>query len=667
MHGTYTRLDPKKKIPIEQAFFPHIKDEDYLPCRNTIVESWLGESNHILSDDALKKIGSNTGLGFSMTFAISSLLTRYGYINYGMIESDGIQFSSNGRSSVSSRSSSSNAKKVAVIGAGMAGLCTGRQLKRLSKLSQIDLDVDIYEGGDKVGGRMYSAKVRSSKDSTAVDIGAQIITGFEGGNPMDVVIRRQLQLPVHYIEDPHSPLYGVNGKVVPQEIDEALEGFYNQILALTSSIEKKDNSKDGFSLGEVFLDCYEHHVLHPTMSFYEHSIVHWHLANLEFANCTPLDQVDLWNWDQDDDFAFKGNHAVLVSGYQEVAEKMSDHLNIHYNQTVTKIKHRSRGVEVFGDGEMLLGYADRVVVTSSLGVLKSNLIEFDPQLPNWKYEAIENLGFGTLNKVALLFESVFWPKDAFHIGIVTPSSFYESGSLDYDRESLKNDRGFAYLFLNAYKYTGMPILIAFNSGMAALNQRKPQEEISAILKKLRNAFGSKVSKLVDYKMSDWKNNKLIQGSYSFIKVNSSGDDYDILAEPISPMSLRDADKIVTTKRNVDDLIKEDESRDEWKEWRVFFAGEATCKNYPATVPGAFISGLRESAAIINILDCERYYKSISESKKQSTVKCYYPGCGMSIPKHLILSHVMLEHIDKRILGVSFLSYFMYLTYVSQNL
>jgi monoamine oxidase len=43
--------------------------------------------------------------------------------------------------------------------------------------------------------------------------------------------------------------------------------------------------------------------------------------------------------------------------------------------------------------------ADAVVVSVSLGVLKSEAITFEPELPDRKKEAISRLGFGLLNKV----------------------------------------------------------------------------------------------------------------------------------------------------------------------------------------------------------------------------------------------------------------------------
>ena len=44
--------------------------------------------------------------------------------------------------------------------------------------------------------------------------------------------------------------------------------------------------------------------------------------------------------------------------------------------------------------------ADAVIVAAPLGVLKANAISFQPSLPEWKTQAINNLGFGLLNKAS---------------------------------------------------------------------------------------------------------------------------------------------------------------------------------------------------------------------------------------------------------------------------
>ena len=46
--------------------------------------------------------------------------------------------------------------------------------------------------------------------------------------------------------------------------------------------------------------------------------------------------------------------------------------------------------------------ADAVVLSVPLGVLKANVISFHPPLPEWKTQAIHNLGFGLLNKVGVV-------------------------------------------------------------------------------------------------------------------------------------------------------------------------------------------------------------------------------------------------------------------------
>lgn len=67
----------------------------------------------------------------------------------------------------------------------------------------------------------------------------------------------------------------------------------------------------------------------------------------------------------------------------------------------------------------------------------------------------------------------------------------------------------------------------------------------------------------------WGSDPLSYGSYSHVRVQSSGSDYDLLAETVGS--------------------------------RLFFAGEATTRQYPATMHGAFLSGLREASRILQAM------------------------------------------------------------------
>ena len=77
----------------------------------------------------------------------------------------------------------------------------------------------------------------------------------------------------------------------------------------------------------------------------------------------------------------------------------------------------------------------------------------------------------------------------------------------------------------------------------------------------------------------WRSDEYSCGSYSYVAAGASGNDYDFLAAPICPVS-----QGVGLAQS-----------------RVFFAGEHTIKNYPATVHGAMLSGLREAGKIGDVL------------------------------------------------------------------
>uniref|UniRef100_A0A0D3FUS6 Amine oxidase domain-containing protein n=1 Tax=Oryza barthii TaxID=65489 RepID=A0A0D3FUS6_9ORYZ len=86
----------------------------------------------------------------------------------------------------------------------------------------------------------------------------------------------------------------------------------------------------------------------------ERGVLDWHLANLEFSNAGCLSELSLAPWDQDDHCFLAGRNA-------------------------------------------------RCFCTAPLGALKSRSIMLEPELLERKLEAIQRLGFGLLNKVAMVF------------------------------------------------------------------------------------------------------------------------------------------------------------------------------------------------------------------------------------------------------------------------
>lgn len=200
--------------------------------------------------------------------------------------------------------------------------------------------------------------------------------------------------------------------------------------------------------------------------------------------------------------------------------------------------------------------ADMVLCTLTLGVLKvaispysenqENTVKFHPPLPTWKQQAIQRLGFGNLNKVVLCFDRIFWDPNTNlfgHVGSTTAS------------------RGELFLF---WSITQSPVLLALVAGQSAAIMENVSDDVivGRCIAVLKGIFGNTaVPQPKETVVTRWRADPWARGSYSFVSVGSSGSDYDLLAAPVTPLE-DDTEKGIP---------------------RLFFAGEHTIRNYPATV------------------------------------------------------------------------------------
>uniref|UniRef100_A0A673ZUU4 Lysine-specific histone demethylase n=1 Tax=Salmo trutta TaxID=8032 RepID=A0A673ZUU4_SALTR len=305
------------------------------------------------------------------------------------------------------------------------------------------------------------------------------------------------------------------------------------------------------------------------LSSRDRQILDWHFANLEFANATPLSTLSLKHWDQDDDFEFTGSHLTVRNGYSCVPVALAEGLDIKLNTAVRQVRYTASGCEVIAVNtrsttQTFIYKCDAVLCTLPLGVMKQQppAVQFVPPLPEWKTAAIQRMGFGNLNKVVLCFDRVFWDPSVNlfgHVGSTTAS------------------RGELFLFWNLYK---APILLALMAGEAAGIMENISDDVivGRCLAILKGIFGSSaVPQPKETVVTRWRADPWARGSYSYVAAGSSGNDYDLMAQPITPgPAIPGASQPVP---------------------RLFFAGEHTIRNYPATVHGALLSGLREAGRI----------------------------------------------------------------------
>ena len=218
----------------------------------------------------------------------------------------------------------------------------------------------------------------------------------------------------------------------------------------------------------------------------------------------------------------------------------------------------TQGLSVqLANGERL--ECDALVCTLPVGLLQeAEKSLFVPQLPQWKRAALGRAGNGLINKVILRFQRPFWD---------TSLDFFGSTSLSSEAQE-EEERGEFFLYWSLFRCSGEATLIAISSGRAAvrLERLSDAEVVGLAIRQLRTLFGDEVAQPLQSRVTRWGSDPLARGAYSFVRVGGlGGADYDLLAEPVGG--------------------------------QIFFAGEGTCREHPATAAGAFLTGLREAARV----------------------------------------------------------------------
>jgi len=169
--------------------------------------------------------------------------------------------------------------------------------------------------------------------------------------------------------------------------------------------------------------------------------------------------------------------------------------------------------------------------------------------------------------VILVFEKAFWEPHRDMFGLLNEAENRVSlNAADY-----ASRRGRFYLFWNCIKTSGKPTLVALMAGDAAHYAEATPNDIliKDVTDRLKKMFAPKIVPVPSETIvTRWSKDPFARGSYSYVGPKTQAGDYDVMARPYGPLH---------------------------------FAGEATCGTHPATVHGAYLSGLRVAAEIVEAM------------------------------------------------------------------
>jgi monoamine oxidase len=431
---------------------------------------------------------------------------------------------------------------VIVIGAGMSGVSAAWAL-------QPHKHVIVLEGRpDRVGGRIWTNR---SWTDEPVDLGASWLT-HETVNPLrDLAGRWGIRTTPSDLLN--FSLTEVNGRRL--SMGEVMDFFalYGETYAEVKLISER---RIAAGLPDI-----------PASVAFKEVIARKRLPaakarGLDFfinygvkePQASELKDLSLNYWDED--FVFvQAFTSVFPLGYVQLVEHMASGLDVRMDHAVSEIAYDSKGVTVTTKkhGKFFAPYA---IVTLPLGVLKSPMVRFRPQLPAWKRGAIDRLGFGLSDKFYFRFPDVFWDRemDGVH-RIAENSDAHWSTWLNFAKVPVVEGQ------------PGRPTLMVFNRDRyaAQLETMSDSQVIDAAWSVLQKEYPGRALRPVGLLRSHWGKDPFARGTIPHVPPGASGRDYGLVGQPIG---------------------------------RLRFAGDSAHEDFPGLVLGAFLSGEREAGRIL---------------------------------------------------------------------
>ncbi|KAG8652546.1 hypothetical protein MANES_06G103900v8 [Manihot esculenta] len=451
--------------------------------------------------------------------------------------------------------SASPSPTVIVIGAGMSGISAAKTLHEAGIH-----DILILEATPKIGGRLKKTQF----SGLTVELGANWLYG--GGtvaNPLlDMATKLKLRTSLNDFENITSNTYKQEGGLYPSKLVEAINKVATARNDFCSKLSERLSSKKK----DVDVSILAAHRIYKQEPKTPLEMVIDYYYN-DYQDAEPPKVTSLKHTYPRNEIVDHGDDAYFVAdprGFEILSQYLAKQFlssltsdpRLKLNKVVREIIYSSHGVTVkTEDGST---YNSRYVIVSvSLGVLQSGLIDFKPTLPLWKRIAISDFSMTIYTKIFLKFSYAFWPT-----GPGTEFFLYTHARRGYYPlwQHLENE------------YPGSNILfVTVTADESRRIEQLPDETIEAeIMEILKKLFGENVPKAESILVPRWGMDKFYKGSYSNWPDGYSQNRKDQLADPVGP---------------------------------VYFTGEHTNDKYIGYATGAYLAGSLSFSLSLSLIMC----------------------------------------------------------------
>uniref|UniRef100_A0A914W0J8 Amine oxidase domain-containing protein n=1 Tax=Plectus sambesii TaxID=2011161 RepID=A0A914W0J8_9BILA len=466
---------------------------------------------------------------------------------------------------IPSRATNSKNSSIAIIGAGVAGLAAASRLIELGFT-----DVTIFEAQNRIGGRVFPVPFESGY----LQMGAEYINGrnnpiYKIAQSLNILDKEENDAMDSYDPLKDATFYSGNCALAQSSIEKFLKFIARLEKKFTKRATEGDEADKAESIGHLYGEEYkkfaaEHAKLPKDKDVYD-AMSHFYQAYYEAEWAADWNDLSLINFAQDNcSDPVDPVQIMNKQGYKAVLDHISANIpssSIKLNSKVASIDYSGSGIRINLTSGPQKKKFQKVIVTVSLGHLKKFAKTlFHPSLPQAKQKAINELGFGAIGKLFLVYKNPWWDPEMTSLVTVAVESCANSTAADK-------------LF---HTFEPIPwsknVLLGWLSGpgpaaIDAMSDDKVSTTVTSLFRRmLKNSTIPAPTKIF---RNQWTTNPLFGGTYSYISV----------AAAKTGLSLNDqlAAPIV-----VDGVA------------RVLFAGEATHEDVYATVIGAYSSGRREA-------------------------------------------------------------------------